>query len=201
MSVDTTTLGPNSIIRNTVTNRNTIAPVLYSICVNNNAPIAFTEDGEEHELNSTDVYQAICIQNGQPVTSSATGSTGYVAICVGPDTPEKALEWMTHLNLLEADPTRLVLMQFYVSGGGIASDDVLLANTVGPVSYDHIEIQLDGVVLSAAGSQILFSGGSCVGSRAMVEVSCASNTAGSEKVIFNVLSGANGGSCSEEIIV
>lgn len=182
MSVDTTTLGPNSLVRNTVTNRNTIAPVLFSICTNNNAPITLVGD-DEHDLNSTDVYQAICIPGGQAVNLQSC--TGASTISVGEDSAINALRWLTHLNLL-GGVGRKVNMQFYVSGGTAdVAASVNLANTSG--TSLNVQIQTEGG--SASDSEQLLWGGACAGTVVNVEVSCVDNTAGSEKVAFNILYG------------
>ena len=181
MSVDTTTLGPNTNIRNTVNNRNTIAPVLFSVCTNNNAPITLVA-GDVHDLNSSDTYQAICIPGGQAV--NAQGCTGTATISVGEDSALNARNWMDHLNLLEVG--RKVFLQFYVSGGQIGSGaDILLANSSG--SSNNVIIQYNGS--NDSDNQSLMWGDECAGSVVLVEVSCLNNTADNEQVAFNLLWG------------
>lgn len=182
MSVDTTTLGANLNIRNTVTNRNTIAPVLFSICVNNNAPITLVL-GDEHALNSSDVYQAVCQPAGQPV--NCQNCTGTATLSVGEDTALNALNWLEHLNLL-GGVGRKVLLQFYLSGGTSGDGcDVQLANTSG--TSTNVIIQLNGS--GDNDTQQMFWGLACGGTPVTVEVSCLSNTSGSEQVVFNVQQG------------
>lgn len=180
MSIDVTALGANSIIRNTVINRNVITPVLYSICVNNSSPITLVS-GDVHDINTTEVYQAVCLAGGQAIDASA--ATGAAAsISVGPDSEFKALEWLTHLNLLEVG--RTVLMKFYLSNAGNQAVVNLINDSL---TNAHVAIQVSGGASGTSGE--LFADNSCGGQSVLVEVSCANITPGSEQVVFNILPG------------